>query len=669
MPRPSPPADTGRRRGLIGFAVGLGTGALGVGLALAAGVGGLLPSPNRSPTGPGEGMDSLAHGLAGGGARGLSLALVALALGVLLARWHHARRGPTTTTTTPADAAAGRRAALARIGSPSPTPSQAKPGAEVANAEVANDDTAAGPVTPLADPTRDGTAAGANAFQTMVLNAVIGFLALDARSRPVFANPAMARLLGLTGTAPLFAAPEGLSAFLPDGKQSPLWPLTAQVQAGTLGEIQTRIEVLRADRGTGWMDVTARSLPWGTDRAVLLTFLDVTDLVLHERDLEFNRLDMEHRAAELIALAEDYNQERERAEQARREAEEQRRFLKALFSTIPNPLYYKDTRGNIRGCNAAFAELYGRRQEQEIVGLTAFDLAPADYARRTAELEADLLAQGGAISYERVFPTEHIREGSARDQHQDLPLSGDLCAAGETIRHLIYNKAVYTDAAGRPAGIVGIITDITQQKRLEDDLRRLATTDPLTGILNRRAFMEEARRHISRAQRHTEPLTLILADLDHFKRINDTFGHAGGDEVLKAFVAVLRAGLRESDTLGRMGGEEFAILLPRTPLDQGAILAERLRATLATTPLDVTPMDHSGDGSPIQPPNPDGGARFTTTVSMGLAALRFHGRTIDALLHAADAALYRAKNEGRNRVRTAPLPPNAKVDPPPDPSA
>jgi diguanylate cyclase (GGDEF)-like protein len=200
---------------------------------------------------------------------------------------------------------------------------------------------------------------------------------------------------------------------------------------------------------------------------------------------------------------------------------------------------------------------------------------------------------------------------------------------------MIYNKAVYKKANGDAAGIVGVITDISEQKRMEEELRRLATTDPLTGAFNRRAFMEAARINLIRAARYQEPLTVILADIDHFKKVNDTHGHATGDEALKLFVSTVQATLRETDVLGRMGGEEFAVLLPHTAMDAAMGLANRLREILAG----------------ILVPYPGGTLQFT--VSMGVSSYRDHGDSIDALLQSSDEALYAAKEGGRNRVIAA----------------
>lgn len=166
-----------------------------------------------------------------------------------------------------------------------------------------------------------------------------------------------------------------------------------------------------------------------------------------------------------------------------------------------------------------------------------------------------------------------------------------------------------------------------------DDLARQAATDPLTGIANRRHFAEEAGRIIATAHRHGRPCALLEMDLDGLKSVNDTHGHAVGDEFLLAFVRTCRARLREGDVLGRLGGDEFAALLPETTLGQAGSIAERIRAAFAQVSL--------GEGT----------APVAASVSVGIAALgAVDGVSLEDLLREADAALYEAKRAGRNRV-------------------
>lgn len=168
------------------------------------------------------------------------------------------------------------------------------------------------------------------------------------------------------------------------------------------------------------------------------------------------------------------------------------------------------------------------------------------------------------------------------------------------------------------------------------ELREMATTDFLTNLSNRRHFMARIEQELARVQRLDAQQTAVVAlDLDHFKRVNDTHGHAAGDAVLKQFAALLRGELRKIDTAGRMGGEEFAIVLPGANPAAALAFGERLRQKVAQTPIM------------------HGGQTIGVTVSIGIAAMTPRDGSADAVLVRADAALYRAKEGGRNRVEIA----------------
>lgn len=170
---------------------------------------------------------------------------------------------------------------------------------------------------------------------------------------------------------------------------------------------------------------------------------------------------------------------------------------------------------------------------------------------------------------------------------------------------------------------------------LEEQLRRAATTDELTGLLNRRAFLAALDVEVARSARSGAPLALALIDLDLFKNVNDRFGHSGGDEVLRKFASTVRKAMRTSDVFGRLGGEEFAMLMPDTDQIQSGIAAERMREAVARRRVVLT-----------------SGALVPITVSLGVAH-RTTDEKPDRLIARADEALYEAKNSGRNRTRLA----------------
>jgi diguanylate cyclase (GGDEF)-like protein len=180
------------------------------------------------------------------------------------------------------------------------------------------------------------------------------------------------------------------------------------------------------------------------------------------------------------------------------------------------------------------------------------------------------------------------------------------------------------------------LTDVSALKQTRDQLEALATTDPLTGALNRRAVSEAAQAELRRARRHGKPFAALLLDIDHFKRVNDTHGHQAGDRVLQQVAAACGAQLREIDRFGRWGGEEFIVLLPETDLDGALVVAERVRQAVAASSVA------GDDGLPI-----------AITTSIGVASLSLHDEPLEALLARADTALYQAKHEGRNCVRAA----------------
>lgn len=176
-----------------------------------------------------------------------------------------------------------------------------------------------------------------------------------------------------------------------------------------------------------------------------------------------------------------------------------------------------------------------------------------------------------------------------------------------------------------------------ERDKLIDSLRQQSTTDFLTGLPNRRAFFEAAEPELARARRHGFSLVLMLLDVDHFKRVNDTVGHGGGDQALVAVASTLRQSMRQGDLVARLGGEEFVALLSHCQPEDGLRFAERVREAIAGQDIAL------GEG---QPP-------LRLTVSIGLADSASHGLVLDALMARADDALYKAKHAGRNRTESA----------------
>lgn len=296
--------------------------------------------------------------------------------------------------------------------------------------------------------------------------------------------------------------------------------------------------------------------------------------------------------------------ERKRIEQAMRKNEQ---FLRNIFDTIQDGICILDPERNIIRANSAMERMYSHRLP--IVGKQCHDVY-------------------------------HMGNRLCEPCFSACPMSGeDSCH--ESVRQIAPEEEtgwmeIYSfpmlDENRKIRGVVEYVRDITERKHLEEQLKKMATTDSLTGAKNRRCFMEKSDEELRRSARHDRPLSVLMMDIDHFKRVNDSFGHSVGDDVLKSFVMACDALIRETDILGRLGGEEFAVVLGETPLEEAAVVAERLRLSLSE--LSV----------------PAGEEKIRFTVSIGLTAMQPGESSLEEILNRADTALYAAKNGGRNRV-------------------
>lgn len=236
---------------------------------------------------------------------------------------------------------------------------------------------------------------------------------------------------------------------------------------------------------------------------------------------------------------------------------------------------------------------------------------PDDVARVNAALDNHL--KGHAQAYE----CEH------RVRHKD----------GHWIWLLDRGRVVGFDREGNPVRAVGTYLDITKRKLAEQELEKLAQVDSLTGLANRRHFMIQLEQELSRSVRYGGPMSLLMVDIDHFKDVNDTYGHQIGDRVLQRLGELFVETFRDIDRAGRVGGEEFAVVLPQTDGQHAVEAAERLRRLVADTKV---PLEH---GIPLQ-----------FTISVGVTTLEGAEANIDTLLGQADQAMYLAKHSGRNQV-------------------
>ncbi|SEE75321.1 diguanylate cyclase (GGDEF) domain-containing protein [Rhizobiales bacterium GAS188] len=296
--------------------------------------------------------------------------------------------------------------------------------------------------------------------------------------------------------------------------------------------------------------------------------------------------------------------ERERG--IKQELAESRLTLQRMLMRVPVPLLIvSKADGRLVQANDAAVEFLGG--DPRDTGLNFLGDLRADPSHPVQSLAA---TEGAAHQFEGVI---RVADGTTRDV-------------------LVAARVVKID------GVENILVaglDITHRKQLERRLEHLATTDPLTGLANRAGFFAAAEPAVATARHSGKPLALLMIDMDHFKRINDTYGHEAGDLALKSFAALCRRLFRSQDVVGRIGGEEFAILIPDASLEAALSRAERLRA-------GAERLRFRGRA-----------AELRITASIGVALVEPSDKSADAALSRADRALYAAKREGRNRVMHA----------------
>jgi diguanylate cyclase (GGDEF)-like protein len=249
-------------------------------------------------------------------------------------------------------------------------------------------------------------------------------------------------------------------------------------------------------------------------------------------------------------------------------------------------------------------------------------------------LPSALLAGIGLIAYFLglliVRPLDRLTKGAAKVAAGDLDVDLPVHSGGE-VGYLtkMFNTMVVRLREGREA------LDAANEtlRRKNEELERLSVTDGLTGLYNRRRLMETLTDETRRSQRLKHAFAVLMVDVDHFKKYNDSFGHQAGDDVLTKVAVLLREATREVDFVARYGGEEFLILLPETGMGEALDIAERIRTRIAAEVFHGRHM----------------------TVSIGVAEFPLHGENADQVVGAADEALYEAKREGRDKVRRAGL--------------
>lgn len=285
--------------------------------------------------------------------------------------------------------------------------------------------------------------------------------------------------------------------------------------------------------------------------------------------------------------------------------------LQSVLDALPMPVFFKDRAGIYRGCNGAFATIFDLTPV-DVVGKTVFDVAPPDLAQIYYDADEALMSAGASQTYESQV---QAKDGQRVD--------------------VIFTKTVLRDAQGNVSGLVGTMMDITERKLMERQLAELATRDALTGLMNRRAILAHLQALHEDRSKQRQPLCVLMCDVDHFKSVNDRHGHAVGDEVLKAVSQALRDDLRDGDQVGRVGGEEFLVVLQSTDPERLVQVGERLRQLIA-----VKTIAHQD-------------RVFSVTLSVGAARSLSADEDWSSVVTRADHALYAAKRAGRDRVMMA----------------
>jgi diguanylate cyclase (GGDEF)-like protein/PAS domain S-box-containing protein len=287
--------------------------------------------------------------------------------------------------------------------------------------------------------------------------------------------------------------------------------------------------------------------------------------------------------------------------------------FRQLVESTSDWIWEMDKDGRYQYASPQIEAIMGYRPE-EMIGRTPFEMMP--------KVEAERLCR---VFVELVNSAAPIIQLESKNVHKE----------GRKVV-LETSGTPFLNQRGEVEGYRGVNRDVTQRKRMEDELRRLASHDSLTGLYNRQVLQERVQEEVARADRYQRSLAAFMIDIDHFKMVNDTYGHSAGDDVLKAVAEVLINSLRKTDFVARYGGEEFVVLLLEADLKSAAKHAERVRAAISQHPFRIK-----------------NGRLLRISSSIGVASFPQCASDGQSLLAVADAALYNAKHSGRNRVMTA----------------
>lgn len=315
----------------------------------------------------------------------------------------------------------------------------------------------------------------------------------------------------------------------------------------------------------------------------------------------------ENHAGETVTISSVRDVTKQKAALAELEAAKE--DLKKIFDQLPDVFYRTNMQGIITMISPSCFDILGYRQEV---------------------MQGSPMANYYETPEDRQKVVQAITDGGGKA----TCVEAGLRHKNGSIIWISTNAIVRYDADGKPLYIEGVARDISERKRMEDQLTLLSRTDDLTGEFSRSYFMNKSEEVIRIMRRYERPASMMMLDLDHFKNINDNFGHHVGDLALIAFTQACRREIRDSDVLGRLGGEEFGLMLPETSIQNAQLLAERIRK--ATADIKI-PLD---------------GQTIKFTVSIGVVELSTEDQSLDSVLRRADRAMYQAKQNGRNQVVT-----------------
>ncbi|MCS5421368.1 MULTISPECIES: GGDEF domain-containing protein [Psychrilyobacter] len=286
---------------------------------------------------------------------------------------------------------------------------------------------------------------------------------------------------------------------------------------------------------------------------------------------------------------------------------EQSQSLTELVDLLPIPIFYKDRKGVYLGCNQAFEEFI-KLSKKELIGKTVHELFPKKEADVYFQKDEELFNSPGIQLYDGKVATHENDSYNVR-----------------------FHKATFKNDRGEITGLIGAVFDITKEVIQEKHLDRLASYDELTELYNRRKGMLLLEEQIEKSKCDNIPFSVIMMDIDHFKKINDNYGHTYGDEVLKIISQVLKSNLRDQDVVFRHGGDEFIYFLPGIGKEDGFLISERIRESILK-----------------RFKNHEKKICRDISASFGVAVFPDDGNTSDKLITRADDAMYRVKTSGRS---------------------